>query len=279
MPHNLYLHTAAVQSRRVHRREDIVKQAVFYCSWEPVLPIIVSFFVNMAVVTIAAERVYGTENAASVGLTDFCTYFQGLKGGCVLWGVALLAAGQSSAITTTYTGQYVMDGFLNLQLPVELRAIVTRLVAITPCVIVSVMFPSRLNELINLVNAALAFLLPFAFTPLVKYNCSPQVMGKFASKGMEKCVLYGFALMVWAINAVALSAPGGGFFGDFVPQLPWSLTKLFWIIIQALVQLGYAWFNFSTLFSSVSFLPRALEEERPSEEQFARSVSWTAGDR
>jgi NRAMP (natural resistance-associated macrophage protein)-like metal ion transporter len=279
MPHNLYLHTAAVQSRRVQRQEDIVKQAVMYCSWEPVLPIIISFFVNMAVVTIAAESVYGSENAENVGLTDFCTYFQGLKGGCVLWGVALLAAGQSSAITTTYTGQYVMDGFLQIQLPVELRAIVTRLIAIVPCVVVSVMFPSKLNELINFVNAALSFLLPFAFTPLVKYNCSEQVMGKFASKGKEKFVLYGFAMMVWAINAAALSAPGGGFFGAFVPQLPWSLTKLFWILLQVAVQVGYAWWNFSTLFSSVSFLPRVLEEERPPDDQFAQRVSsWTASD-
>ncbi len=273
MPHNLYLHTAAVQSRRVQRQEHVVKQAVMYCSWEPVLPIVVSFFVNMAVVTIAAESVYGSENASEVGLSDFCFYFQSLKGGCLLWGVALLAAGQSSAITTTYTGQYVMDGFLNLQIPMELRAIVTRLVAITPCVIISILFPDRLNDLINFVNATLSFLLPFAFTPLVKYNCSEQIMGKFASTGTEKMVLRTFAIAVWFINAVALSAPGGGFFGDFVPDMPWSLTKLTWIAVQILVQLAYGCWNFSTLFSSVNFMPRALEEERPPDEQFAPSLT------
>lgn len=84
MPHNLYLHTAAIQSRRVKREEHIVKKAVKYCSIEPVLPILVSFFVNMAVVSIAAESVYGVEDAQEVGLTDFCTYFQSLKGGCLL---------------------------------------------------------------------------------------------------------------------------------------------------------------------------------------------------
>jgi NRAMP (natural resistance-associated macrophage protein)-like metal ion transporter len=273
MPHNLYLHTAAVQSRRVKRQESIVRQAVKYCSIEPILPIVISFFVNLAVVTIAAESVYGSDDAENVGLTDFCTYFQSLKGGCILWGVALLAAGQSSAITTTYTGQYVMDGFLNLQLPVGLRAVVTRLVTITPCVIVSVMFPDRLNDLINIVNASLSFLLPFALTPLVKYNCSERVMGKFASTGVEKVVLYTFAIAVWAINAVALSFQGGGFFGGFVPDLPWSAKKLFYVLLQVTIQLFYAWWNFSTLFSPVSFLPRALEEERPSETQFAQLVS------
>ena len=132
MPHNLYLHTATCQSRPVKRDIDIVKTAVWYSSWEPVVPIMVSFCVNVAIVSIAAERVYGTENADQVGLTDFCEYFQVLRGGCFLWAVSLLAAGQSSAITTTFTGQYVMNGFLKLEMPIAARAILTRLVAITP---------------------------------------------------------------------------------------------------------------------------------------------------
>ena len=205
MPHNLYLHTASVQSRKVVRRDDVIKKAVWYCSVEPILPIMVSFFVNLAVVAIAAERVYGTDNADSVGLTDFCNYFLSLKGGCLMWGIALLAAGQSSAITTTYTGQYIMDGFLKIRLPVKVRAVVTRLVAITPCVIVSVFFPRHLNQMINVVNAALGFLLPFALLPLIKYNCSELVMGPSnASKGVEKKMLYGFGVVVWLINAVTL---------------------------------------------------------------------------
>ena len=170
MPHNLYLHTAACQSRRVERTADTVHQAVHYSTWEPVFPLFFSFFINAAVVSIAAETVQGTENAEEVGLTDFCDHFRTLRGGCKLWGLALLAAGQSSAITTTYSGQYVMDGFLQIRLPVWSRAVITRLVAITPCVIVSVMFPSgpALNEIVNIVNSSLSVLLPFALTPLVK---------------------------------------------------------------------------------------------------------------
>ena len=275
MPHNLYLHTAAIQSRRVQRQEEVVRKAVKYCSWEPVLPILVSFFVNMAVVTIAAEQVYGTPNAEEVGLTDFCTYFQSLKGGCLLWGIALLAAGQSSAITTTFTGQYVMDGFLNIRLPFEVRALMTRLMTIVPCAVVSVLFPDSLNDMVNLVNASLSLFLPFAFCPLVKYNCSERVMGKFASRGIEKTVLFSFAIIVWLINSIALSAPGGGFFGEFVPQMEWSVKKVFWIILQIIIQSFYAWWNLGTLFSPVGFMPRPLEEERPPDEQFAKSTSCT----
>ena len=103
MPHNLYLHTAACMSRRVKRENHVVEQAVKWSSIEPVVPIFLSFFVNLAIVSISAESVNGTPGAEDVGLTDFCSFFLNLKGGCVLWGIALLAAGQSSAITTTYT--------------------------------------------------------------------------------------------------------------------------------------------------------------------------------
>mmetsp|Transcript_19428 Transcript_19428/g.41836 ORF Transcript_19428/g.41836 Transcript_19428/m.41836 type:complete len:652 (-) Transcript_19428:506-2461(-) len=221
MPHNLYLHTAACQSRPVaHPRH--VPQAVQWSSWEPVVPILVSFAVNLAIVAISAEKVFGEPHAELVGLTDFCNYFSKLPFGCALWAVALLAAGQSSAITTTYTGQYVMDGFLQMNLPLRWRAIITRLIAIAPCIIVSVAFPNQLNQLVNIVNSSLSFLLPFAFTPLVKYNCSPEIMGgslQHASTGFEKIVLYIFAISVWAINTVALSVQGGGFFGDLRARL------------------------------------------------------------
>ena len=273
MPHNLYLHTAAIstskRTQNIQRNKPgVVKSAVYYCSIEPIIPIIISFFVNMAVVAIAAESVYNNttsdnitdDNIANadadidkeVGLTNFCNYFSNIKGGCVLWGVALLAAGQSSAITTTYTGQYVMDGFLNIQLPIATRAVVTRLVAITPCIIVSLLFPNSLNEMVNLVNAMLGFLLPFAFTPLVKYNCSEHVMGVGnASVGFEKYLLHVFAILVYVINAYTLSAQGGGFFGNFnLHTLPWTSTK--YIILRSIeitVHVFYAWWNYNCLFS------------------------------
>jgi NRAMP (natural resistance-associated macrophage protein)-like metal ion transporter len=273
MPHNLYLHTAAVQSRRVRREESVVRQAVRYCSIEPSFPILMSFFVNMAVIAVAAESVYGSANAEQVGLTDFCDFFQSIPGGCLLWGVALLAAGQSSAITTTFTGQYVMDGFLNLQLPVRQRAILTRLVAMFPCVIVSILFPSKLNEMVNIVNASLSFLLPFALTPLIKYNCSKAFLGKFASQGFEKYLLHALAISVWAINAITLSVKGGGFFGDAVHPLPWSFKKILLIGLEIAIQIFYALWNWNCLFTPVQCVPRLLEEERPHEDQFAQALT------
>ena len=241
MPHNLYLHTAACQARKVEQKDSSVALAVKWASLETIGPIIFSFFMNMAVVAIAAERVYGqVADGESVGLTDFCEFFKKIKGGCILWGIALLAAGQSSAITTTFTGQYVMDGFLSIQLPVAMRAIVTRLVAITPCVIVSAMFPNNLNQMVNVVNSMLAFLLPFAFTPLVKYNCSVEFMGRFAAARWEKYMLYTFCFVVWLINAVAFSTEGGGMLGDSVRSMEMSFQKVILLGLEISVQVSEA---------------------------------------
>mmetsp|Transcript_31370 Transcript_31370/g.66025 ORF Transcript_31370/g.66025 Transcript_31370/m.66025 type:complete len:533 (-) Transcript_31370:1220-2818(-) len=276
MPHNLYLHTAAVQSKTHHIKQspDVIKKAVKFCSIEPIIPIIISFFVNMAVVSIAAESVYGSENASSVGLTDFCTYFQNLKGGCLLWSIALLAAGQSGAITTTYTGQYVMDGFLNIQLPLWTRSIITRLVAIAPSLLISIMYPDKLNHLVNIVNALLGLLLPFAFTPLVKFNCSESIMGEGnASKGIEKGVLYSFAIAVWAVNAMTLSMKGGGFFGEITPDMPMSAQKVLLVLLQVVIQLTYAWWNFSTLFGSVGGTKQSTNVEYEGESLALPEVS------
>ena len=240
MPHNLYLHTAACQSRKVEQKDDALQQAVKWSSWETVGPIIFSFFMNMAVVAIAAERVYGkVPDGDEVGLTDFCQFFEKIKGGCILWGIALLAAGQSSAITTTYTGQYVMDGFLNIQLPVAMRAVLTRLVAITPCVIVSAAFPDNLNQMVNIVNSLLAFLLPFAFTPLVKYTCSEEVMGRFVAPKWERYLLYTLCFVIWLINAVAFSSAGGGLFGDSVHSMEAGPKKVALIILEVIFQVSF----------------------------------------
>ena len=267
MPHNLYLHSASCQARPVAK--PFVKEAVYWSSLESVVPILVSFFVNLAIVAIAAERVFGVEGADQVGITDFCDYFQKLTGGCSLWAIALLAAGQSSAITTTYTGQYVMDGFLQISIPIKWRAIITRLVAITPCVIVSLAFPNDLNKMVNIVNSSLSFLLPFAFTPLVKFNCSKAIMGdQFAARGCERVILYAFAVAVWMTNALALSMRGGGFFGDFRANLTDNpAAMVFVVVLEVSVQLFYAWWNWNCLTA-----PITGPTEIPSEEDDAQPL-------
>lgn len=251
MPHNLYLHSGTCQERAIDRsKPSTLDTVVKYCSWEPVVPIVVSFFVNMSVMSIAAESVYGTKNAANVGLTDFCTYFEHISGGCILWGIALLASGQSSAITTTYSGQFVMDGFLNLRMDVRFRAVMTRLVAILPCVFVSAFLPTYLNQLVNYVNSMLSILLPFALLPLIKYNCSPAIMGPYAATGWEYYLQNAIGIAIYLVNVLSLSLPGGGYFGEL--NKTFTGGKLVGIIIaQVIVQGVYFWWCAMALFKPI----------------------------
>jgi hypothetical protein len=110
------------------------------------------------------------------------------------------------------------------------------------------------------VNALLGLLLPFALSPLVKYNCSERVMGVGnASRGVEKTVLYTFAIVVWAINAITLSIKGGGFFGEWASNIPMSFRKILLILLEIGLQLFYAGWNFYTLFGN----PKIQEQWNP----------------
>jgi len=241
MPHNLYLHSASCLSREVERTDAVVRQAVFYMSWEPVLPILVSFFISAASVVIAAVKIYGSPDEDSAGLTNFYDYLEAVPGSRWLWGLSLLAAGQSSAITTTYAGQYIMDGFLKIRLPMWKRALLTRLTAIVPCCIVALStHGTALNTAVDIVNAALAVLLPFALTPLVKYCTSKKFMGDYATGPVETVFAWALALAVYIINALTISVPGGGMFGDMLfgkaasveMGAAWVVLFLIMIIVQ-----------------------------------------------
>jgi len=217
MPHNLYLHTASVLSRPVRRDNETVKKATFWVSVEPIVPIMFSFLINIGIVIVAASNVYGKPGAENVGNTDFAKYLT-VKGGPILWGIALLAAGQSSAITTTYSGQYIMDGFLEMRIPVWARAIGTRMIALLPCVLIAACVPgdAALNTIVDIVNSSLSILLPFALTPLARLVTSKSYFGDYAATKWEAAIIWFGTFAVYAINVMSLSAKGGGFFGDLM---------------------------------------------------------------
>merc|ERR1739848_228678 len=114
MPHNLYLHSGALESRRAPNVEKYKRQAVWLGLWDPFIPILSTTVVNWAIAALAAIFVYGNTNVPdNLGIASFPKYLQ-VKGGTIMWGIALIAAAQSSCITTTYSGQFVMDGFLKI---------------------------------------------------------------------------------------------------------------------------------------------------------------------
>merc|ERR1712166_453392 len=198
-------------------------KATFWVSVEPIVPIMFSFLINIGIVIVAAENVNGKcipvggeseedcEN--NIGNTDFAKYLT-VAGGPILWGIALLAAGQSSAITTTYSGQYIMDGFLGTR------------IALLPCVLIAACVPgdAALNTIVNIVNSSLAILLPFALTPLARLVTSKAYFGEYAAKKWEAALIWFGAFAVYAINVLSLTANGAGFFGGLMAGVQQTLA-------------------------------------------------------
>merc|ERR1711977_782177 len=218
MPHNLYLHSGALESRRCPSVEKYKRQAVKLGLWDPFIPILSTTVVNWAIAALAAIYVFNDSSVGddvSLGIASFPDYIS-LKGGKIMWGIALIAAAQSSCITTTYSGQFVMDGFLRINLPRWARAIITRCAAVVPCVAVAAGADSGAMEtMINIVNSSLAFLLPFALIPLVRLTTSSQYMGRFVSGKIEATLIWAATFLCFGINFYTLVAPGGDYFGQY----------------------------------------------------------------
>merc|ERR1719160_178922 len=239
MPHNLYLHSGALETRRCPPVDAYKRQAVKLGLWDPFIPILSTTVVNWAIASLAAIYVYGKNipDADGLGIASFPKYLD-VKGGTIMWGIALIAAAQSSCITTTYSGQFVMDGFLRINLPRWARAIITRCVAVVPCVAVAAAFDSKAMELmIDIVNSSLAFLLPFALIPLTKLTTSKQYMGRFVSGRIESIIIWAANLLCFGINFYTLVAPDGAYFGQYTSKM--NILGVQMNIIQDLVCLFY----------------------------------------
>ncbi|KAL2333476.1 hypothetical protein Fmac_014689 [Flemingia macrophylla] len=203
MPHNVFLHSALVQSRQVDRsKKGRVQEALNYYSIESTLALIVSFIINIFVTTVFAKGFYGSELANSIGLVNAGQYLQETYGGGLfpilyIWGIGLLAAGQSSTITGTYAGQFIMGGFLNLKLKKWIRALITRSCAIIPTIIVALIFDTSedsldvLNEWLNVLQSVQ---IPFALIPLLCLVSKEQIMGSFRIGVVLKFVLIKFCI-------------------------------------------------------------------------------------
>merc|ERR1739847_78674 len=187
-----YLHSGTLAAKRVPANKAVKKKVVMLGTLDPVLPLLITIVVQWAISVLAAIYVFDNPNVDvdQLGIASFPQYLD-IKGGTVMWAIALIAAAQSSCITTTYSGQFVMDGFLKINLPKWARAIIARCVAVVPCVIVAAVLDDTAMELmIDVVNSSLAFLLPFALIPLTRLTTSKQYMGdKFKAGPIETWII------------------------------------------------------------------------------------------
>ncbi|KAF7050107.1 hypothetical protein CFC21_058516 [Triticum aestivum] len=209
MPHNVFLHSALVQSRKIDtKKKSRVQEAVYYYNIESILALIVSFFINICVTTVFAKGFYGSDKADNIGLENAGQYLQEKYGTALfpvlyIWAIGLLASGQSSTITGTYAGQFVMGGFLNLRLKKWLRAVITRSFAIIPTMIVALFFDTEdptmdvLNESLNVLQS---IQIPFALIPLITLVSSEQLMGSFLVGPITKVISWIVTIFLMLIN-------------------------------------------------------------------------------
>lgn len=205
MPHNLYLHSSLVQTRKFDRSKEGIKQALKYNFIDSTIALNLAFFVNAAILILAAATFYknGMYNIAEIqDAHQLLAPILGTKWAPALFAIALIAAGQSSTITGTLAGQIIMEGYLNLRIQPWIRRIITRLIAIVPAVIViSVFGESVTGKMLILSQVILSLQLGFAIIPLIHFVSDKEKMKGFEISKSIQIASWIIATIIVGLNA------------------------------------------------------------------------------
>jgi manganese transport protein len=205
MPHNLYLHSSIVQTRNIGPEPAAKREAIKYATIDSTLALLFAFFINGAILVLAAATFYnsGHQDVADIGdAYKLLTPLLGSTFASTLFALALLASGQNSTITGTLAGQIVMEGFLDIRLQPWVRRLITRGIAIVPAVIVAGLYgPSGTAQLLVLSQVILSLQLSFAVFPLVRFTSDKTKMGQFVNARWVTALAYAVAFVIAALNA------------------------------------------------------------------------------
>jgi manganese transport protein len=220
MPHNLYLHSALVQSRRLQKDEPSIRSAIRFNTIDSVVALAIAFFVNAAILVLAATLFYGEQSVTVAGghVVTFSAdsdwirvaYLTlapllGTAVASTLFAVALLASGQSSTITGTLAGQVVMEGFMHWRIKPWVRRLITRTLAILPAVfIIGLRGDSSVTDLLILSQVVLALQLPFAMFPLLHFTGSRKRMGRWTNGWFLLIAGWASAILITAMDVYGL---------------------------------------------------------------------------
>jgi manganese transport protein len=203
MPHNLYLHSSIVQTRRYEQTPEGKREAVRYAFIDSTIALSFALFINAAILIVAAATFHSSGNSAVAEIQDAYKLLTPLlgAGASTMFALALLASGQNSTLTGTLAGQIVMEGFLNIRLRPWLRRLITRLIAIVPAVIVSIMYgESGTAKLLILSQVILSLQLSFAVFPLVMFTSNKLKMGEFVNPTWLKVMAFTVATIIASLN-------------------------------------------------------------------------------
>jgi manganese transport protein len=205
MPHNLYLHSSIVQSRRYKRTPEGKREAIHLANVDSALALTVALFVNAGILIVAAAVFHRSGHFEVAAIEDaykLLSPLLGAAGASTLFAVALLASGQNSSITGTLAGQVVMEGFIHLKVSPWLRRLITRSLAIIPTIIVvAVNGEQGTEKLLILSQVILSLQLSFAVVPLVLFTGSRKKMGEFVNSRGLQVVAWSTAVIIAGLNA------------------------------------------------------------------------------
>ncbi|VAI09649.1 unnamed protein product [Triticum turgidum subsp. durum] len=215
MPHNLFLHSALVLSRKTPSSVRGIKDACRFFLYESGFALFVALLINIAVISVSGTVCFGEnlsaediDKCSDLSLDNSSFLLKNVLGrsSSIVYGVALLASGQSSTITGTYAGQYIMQGFLDIKMKTWLRNLMTRCIAIAPSLVVSIIGGSNgAGRLIIIASMILSFELPFALIPLLKFSSSSSKMGPHKNSIYVIVFSWTLGLMLIGINVYFLS--------------------------------------------------------------------------
>ena len=208
MPHNLYLHSSIVQTRKYLDSVESRTEAIRFATIDSSVALMSALFINGAILVMAAAVFHGTGHEGVADIADaheLLSPLLGTKAASILFALALLCSGQNATLTGTLAGQIVMEGFVNIRLRPWLRRLVTRLIAIVPAVIVIGLYGERgSGQLLILSQVVLSLQLSFAVFPLVIFTNDRRKMGPFANPTWVKALAWAVAVIIAALNVYLL---------------------------------------------------------------------------
>ena len=204
MPHNLYLHSSIVQTRKYEQNAEGKSEAVKYAVLDSTIALMFALFINAAILIVSAATFHNTGHQNVAEIQDAYKLLSptlGVAVAGVIFALALLASGQNSTLTGTLAGQIVMEGFLNLRLRPWVRRLITRLIAIVPAVICVALYGENgAGRLIILSQVVLSLQLSFAVVPLVLFTSDKRKMGEFANSLWLKTLAWITTLIIIVLN-------------------------------------------------------------------------------
>ena len=216
MPHNLYLHSALVQTRKIKKTTQGIKQALKFSFIDSAIALNIAFLINAAILILAATVFFQT-GKTDVGeikqAHELLSPMLGSSFASTLFAIALIASGQSSTVTGTLAGQIVMEGYLRLRINPIMRRLITRLIAIIPAIIVIAMFgEDEVDSLLIFSQVVLSLQLGFAVIPLIHFVSDKKTMGSFAIKPFIQFLAWAVASVLVYLNLKMLMGEALGFF-------------------------------------------------------------------